>query len=153
MENEETSDSKFEFKTDTYIETLNSPISCKEVRKGLKSLKNNKSGCLDLILNEFLKYGANSLILPLVKLFNNSFESDIFPYIWNISTISTLHKSGSFYDCNNYRGISIGSYLGELLTKILQYRISNYLEENNFIEGKQAGFRHDSNIYFENTVK
>ena len=38
-ENETISDSKFDFKTDTYIEKLNSPISCKEVRKALKSLK------------------------------------------------------------------------------------------------------------------
>jgi hypothetical protein len=33
------------------------------VRKALKSLKNTKSGGLDLILNEFLKYGAHSLLL------------------------------------------------------------------------------------------
>ena len=53
------SDSTFDFKTDTYIEKLNSPISCKEVRKALKSLNNTKSGGLDLILNTFLKYGAH----------------------------------------------------------------------------------------------
>jgi hypothetical protein len=29
------------------------------------------------------------------------------------------------------------------LTKILQYRISSYLEENNLIEDNQAGFRQD----------
>jgi hypothetical protein len=81
--------------------------------------------------------------LPLVKLFNNILESGIFPDIWNISTISTLHKSGSLYDCNNYHGISIGSCLGKLFTKILQYRISSYLEENNLIEDNQAGFRQD----------
>jgi hypothetical protein len=113
------------------------------VRKALKSLKNTKSGGLDLILNEFLKYGAHSLILPLVKLFNNILESGIFPDIWNISTISTLHKSDSLYDCNNYRGISIGSCLGKLFTKLLQYRNFSYLEENNLIEENQAGFRQD----------
>ena len=43
-----------------------------------------------------------SLILALVKLFNRTLESGIFPDIWNISTISTLHQSGSLYDCNNY---------------------------------------------------
>lgn len=42
-ENETISDSKFDFKTDTYIEKLNSPISCKEVRKVLKSLKKWRS--------------------------------------------------------------------------------------------------------------
>jgi hypothetical protein len=43
------------------------------VRKALKSLKNNKSGGLDLIRNEFLKYGAHRLIFPLVKLFLTKF--------------------------------------------------------------------------------
>ena len=113
------------------------------MRKALKSLKNTKSGGLDLILNEYLKYGAHSLILPLVKLFNKLLESGIFPDIWNISTISTLHKSGSLYDCNTYRGISIGSCLGKLFTKILQYRISSYLDENNLVEDNQTGFRQD----------
>ena len=42
-ENETRSDSKFDFKIDTYIEKLNSPISCKEVRKVLKSLKKWRS--------------------------------------------------------------------------------------------------------------
>jgi hypothetical protein len=42
-ENETRSDSKFDFKIDTYIEKLNSSISCKEVRKVLKSLKKWRS--------------------------------------------------------------------------------------------------------------
>ena len=35
------------------------------------------------------------------------------------------------------------SFLGKLFTKILQYRISSYIEENNLIEDNQAGFRQD----------
>jgi hypothetical protein len=35
------------------------------------------------------------------------------------------------------------SILGKLFTKILQYRISSYIEENNLIEDNQAGFRQD----------
>ena len=81
--------------------------------------------------------------MPLIKLFNKILESGIFPDICNISTIYTLHKSGSLYDWNNYRGISIGTCLGKLVTKLLQYRISSYLEENNLIEDNQAGFRQD----------
>jgi hypothetical protein len=34
---------------------LNIPFTCKEIKDGLKTLKRGKSGCPDLILNEFLK--------------------------------------------------------------------------------------------------
>ena len=122
-------------------EELNSPITCKEVKLILKKLKNNKSAGLDLICNEFLKYGSNCLTLPLVKLFNKILSTGQFPVEWNISVLSVLHKNGSLYDCNNYRGISISSCLGRLFTKILQTRISNFLEYNDLIEDNQAGFR------------
>lgn len=55
--------------------------------------------------------------------------------------LSVIHKSGSLYDCNNYRGISMSSCLGRPFTKILQTRISKYLEEHGLIEDNQAGFR------------
>ena len=57
--------------------------------------------------------------------------------------LSVIHKNGSLYDCNNYRGISISSCLGRLFTKILQTRISKYLEDHDKIENNQAGFRHN----------
>ena len=121
-------------------ENLNE-VTCKEVKLILKKLKNNKSAGLDLICNEFLKYGSNCLTLPLVKLFKKILSTGQFPVEWNISVLSVLHKNGSLHDCNNYRGISISSCLGRLFTKILQTRISNFLEYNDLIEDNQAGFR------------
>ena len=97
-------------------------------------------GCLPSYIGSDypIGYSLGPLKLGLFKEFAISLlqamilESGIFPDIWNISTISTLHKSGSLYDCNNYRGISIGSCLGKLFTKILQYRMSSYQEEKQF---------------------
>ena len=133
----------FSFKPDTYVDILNSPINCKEVKCAIKQLNNSKSAGIDLINNEFLKYGSSTLVLPIVKIFNKVLDSGIFPEQWNISTVSILHKNGSIYDCNNYRGISIGSCLGKLFTKILKTRISKYLESNNLLDDNQAGFRSD----------
>ena len=107
----------------------------------MKSLKNSKAAGIDLIRNEFLKYGADILLLPLVKLFNRILQSGKFPTIWNISYISVIHKSGSVYDCENYRGISVCSCLGKLFTKLIQMRISNFLSDSEILEDNQAGFR------------
>ena len=68
-------------------------------------------------------------------------NSGRFPTDWNVSLLSMIHKNGNKNECNNYRGISIGSCLGKVFTKILQSRISNYLEDNELLSDNQAGFR------------
>ena len=60
------------------------------------------------------------------------------PTVWNISYISVIGKSESIYDCENYRGISVCSCLGELFTKLIQIRISNVLSNNDLLEDNQA---------------
>ena len=114
-------------------EQMNSSITCKEVKIAIKKLKNDKSAGLDLICNEFLKHGSNILTLPIVKLFNKILITGQFPVDWNISVLSVIHKNGSLYDCNSCRGISISICLGRLFTKILQTRISKYLEDHDII--------------------
>ena len=50
------------------------------------------------------------------KLFNIIFDSGIFPEIWGKGVILPLYKKGNINDPDNYRGITILSYL-------LQYSI------------------------------
>lgn len=54
---------------------LDIPFTCKEIKVGIKRLKNGKSASLDLILNEFIKAGSNILITTLTKLFNKILNS------------------------------------------------------------------------------
>ena len=122
---------------------LNAPFNCKEIKQALATLKNKKSTGIDLIRNEFLKFGSSILVLPIVNFFNRILQSGEFPVLWNISNISVIHKNGSLHDCDNYRGISICSCLGKLFTKLLQNRVSNFLKDNNLIEDNQAGFKSD----------
>ncbi|CAG2255999.1 Failed axon connections homolog [Mytilus edulis] len=58
---------------------------CKEVRDGIKKLKKNKQPGIDLIYNEFLLYGKDLLLLPIVNLFNRILSSGKFPDAWNLS--------------------------------------------------------------------
>ena len=52
-----------------------------------------------------------------------------------------IHKSGSKYDPNNYRGITLTSCLGKLFSTVLYKRIEGQLELNNILVKEQAGFR------------
>ena len=117
------------------------PFTCKEIKVGIKRLKNGKSAGLDLILNEFIKAGSNILITTLTKLFNKILNSGKFPKVWNISLLTSIYKSGDPSDCGNYRGLSLTSCLGKLFTSLLQLRISEFLETNNLLSTNQGGFR------------
>ena len=76
----------------------------------------------DLILNEFIKTGSQTMTLTLVKLFNKILQCGKFPSVWNHSLISSVYKSGDPNDCNNCRGISVTSCLGKLFTSLLLKR-------------------------------
>ena len=51
------------------------PITLKEVRTGIRSLKNNTSVGYDCISNEMLKYSSSSMVQCICKLFNLVYES------------------------------------------------------------------------------
>ena len=120
---------------------MNIPFTCKEIKDGLKTLKRGKSGCPDLILNEFFKSSSNVMSLVLTKLFNKISDTGKFPKVWNLSLLTPIYKSGETTDCGNYRGICIPICLGKLFTSIIQKKLNYFLEINNLISVNQGGFR------------
>ena len=58
-------------------------------------------------MNEFLKYGINSLILYWHTLFNKVFDTGVFPASWGDGFIVPLHKKGNVGNVENYRGITL----------------------------------------------
>ena len=123
---------------------LNNAITISELKNIIRKLKNNKSPGEDMLLNEMLKYGSSILLPALTKLFNLILSTSHFPHQWNESLISLLHKKGSFYDTNNYRGISITSCLSKCFTALMADRLLNCLETNNLLHFSQAAYRKKS---------
>ena len=114
------------------IKDLDYAFTCKEVKDSIKKLKKNKQPGIDLIHNEFLIYGKNVLLLPIVNLFNRVLSSGVLPDTWNISYILFLHKNCDIYNCNNYRCLSLAICLCKLFTSLLQRRLHTYI-----VYGKQ----------------
>jgi hypothetical protein len=126
---------------DTIPCPLDFPFTCFEIKKGIRKLKNGKKEGPDLILNEFIKTGSQTMTLTLVKLFNKILQCGKFPSVWNHSLISSIYKSGDPNDCNNYRGISVTSCWCKLFTSLLQKRLGDFLESKKLISFNQGGFR------------
>ena len=75
-------------------------------------------------MNEFLKYGINSLISYLHTLFNKIFDTGIFPDSCGDGCIVPLHKKGNIGNVENYRSITLLSVVGKLFTSILNTRLN-----------------------------
>ena len=75
-------------------------------------------------------------------MFNLVLLSGIVPTDWCIGIIKPIYKKkGSIDDPDNYRGITLLSCIGKLLTASINTRLTTYLDEASIIGEEQAGFR------------
>ena len=110
---------------------LNRPFTCEEIDQCIKRLKNDKTP------------GTKHFMLPgYESLFNLILQTCHVPEQWLIGKIKPIFKNkGDPKDPNNYRPITILSYLGKLFTAVLNDRLCNFLEYNEMLHENQAGFR------------
>lgn len=102
----------------------------------MKKMKNNKADGPDCIVIERINMGGQKLLGYLEDLCLNNGE---IPDSWKTANVIILYKKGDKEDIGKYRPISLLSHLYKLLTKILNNRIANKLDDIKPVE--QAGFR------------
>ena len=112
------------------------------ITKALNNLKIGKAPGIDDIPNEFLKYGGDIMIKSLSDLFTCISDFEMIPDDW----CKPLHKSGSIYDLDNNRGITLTSNVNKVFSKILETLILDFLESNNILGETQGAFRKDRRI-------
>ena len=103
---------------------LNDPITRDELLKALRKLKKGKSCSIDLISNEMLQNLTPLCIKALLKTFNHSLASGLYP--WHTSVITPIYKSGNPFNPDNYRAIAVGSCMGKLFSSILLDRLLRF---------------------------
>ena len=89
-------------------------------------------------------FGQNTLKL-LQNLFNSCMDKG--EWVWNTAKVIFLKKNGksTYAVPGSYRPISISSYIGKLLEKILSARITAFLEANGIFDPNQEGFTPNRN--------
>ena len=135
-------------------EVLNRPIDLEEVYQAIAQLEENKAPGPDYICPSIIK--DDKVTQYLHRLFQKCFETGIVPPAWLNSTIQPIYKGkGDKNDPNNYRGITLQSCIAKAFAKIINNRLSNYLESNSLLHDEQNGFRkgrccqdHISSLYF-----
>ena len=117
------------------------PASVVEVARIVNSLKGSSSSGPDCIPTMVVKFILPSIISPLTKLINLSFENGIFPSSLKRARVIVLYKGGPRNDPANYRPISLLSVFSKIFEKTMLSRLLAFLEAKRFFHDFQFGFR------------
>ena len=124
-----------------HTDFLNDEISYYEVLSAIKAQKTSgKCSDEDRIHPVILKMLPRSCIEFLTLLFNQVFKSG--KWVWNSSMISFIKKAEkeSYLNPGAYRPITIASYVGKILERVLQGRLLLFCQREKIIDEAQEGF-------------
>ena len=107
----------------------------------IHSLDINKSHGYDGISARMLKMCDDSIVKPLMIIFNNCLSSGVFPLCWKKANITPIHKKGDKCIISNYRPISVLPVCAKLFEKMIFKSLYCYLSTNNILDVNQSGFR------------
>ena len=96
----------------------------------------------DEVHNEFLKQLPDESVKCLLKLYNNIWVNGTFPETWRQSIIVPIPKSGKdTSNLQNYQPIALTSCLCKMMERMINCRLTWYLETDGLITNMQTGFR------------
>lgn len=117
------------------------PLAESEIARIIAKLKDKNSAGIDHISNSMVKRYADYLVAPITHICNLAFETGVFPSAFKTALIKPIYKSGDKGDVNNFRPISILPTLSKILERVMNERLTSYLERNKTLAPSQYGFR------------
>ena len=128
---------------DNNFDALNGDITEADVRHALNNLKNGKAAGPDGIPNDLMRIAVYSIIHCLVQLFNEIFKSSSYPSVWAKAIIQPFYKKGDTTNPDSYRVIFLLSCVSNLYTSVINSRLIQWAEDNDFLPEALAGFSKD----------
>ena len=113
--------------------------SKEEIAKAIQKQKNGKAPGPDGIPAEILKADLYTSTQMLYEIFEKVWEEETIPEDWKEGYLVKVPKKGDLANCNNYRGITMLSVPGKILSRIILQRLIDALEE--ILRDQQMGFR------------
>lgn len=136
----------------------NRPFTLNELKNALKRTNNSSPGP-DGISYIMLKHLSKNSLVNLLYLYNRIWVEQTFPNSWQTATIIPIPKPNKKpTDPNNYRPIALTNCLSKVLERMVNSRLTYFLETHNCISPFQSGFRQgrstlDNLIYLETQIR
>ena len=110
-----------------------------EVKLALGSITTNKANGGDGILVELFQILTDNAVKVLHSICQQIWKTQQWPKDWKRSTFIPIPKKGNAKECSNYHTIALISHASEVMLRILQARLQQYV--NGELADVQAGFR------------
>ena len=95
----------------------------------------------DDIRNEYISYEKRQLKPVLKLLFNEIYDTGIYPEQWSSGIIIPIYKKGTREDPSNYRGTTLTCAMSKLFTYMLNQRINDWSEESGILSQAQFAYK------------
>ena len=112
-----------------------------EIESLIAQLKLGKAPGADLIPAEAIKNNSDFWVPTLASLFTGIDTYGYIPEDWGLSIIVPIYKKGGKDDPTNYRPISLLNTISKLYARHLQWKLEEWLRQENILADEQAGFR------------
>ena len=113
-------------------------VEC-EVKWVLGSITMNKASGGDGIPVELFQILTDDAVKVLHSIFKQIWKTQQWPQDWKRSVFIPIQKKGNAKECSNYHTVALISHASEVMLKILQARLQQYV--NHELPDVQAGFR------------
>ena len=126
----------------TDVVELDRPITIPEVWQSIDKMKTGKAPGPSGITSTLIKTVKSQLSPFLCTFFNVILDSGAFPKEYTNALLFPIYKgSGSLNQPDYYRGIALLDHIGKLFTKIMNRRMTTWVDMNNLLDDSQGGFR------------
>lgn len=123
-------------------EELDRPITTEELRAELTIMKKTAAPGPDSITARHLFNLDDDTIAHLVEHFNREYwDLGITPPSWKKAEIRFIPKPNKVLKLENLRPISLTSCLGKLFERVINTRLTKFVEKNSLLANTQFGFR------------
>ena len=120
---------------------LNARVSIEEINKFIKKTNMNKVSLDNYQMHPRMLHNLGTKAINLIqRLFNMCLLKS--RWVWSRAEVIFLKKEGkeTYAAPGSYRPISITSYIGKLLEKIIAARIVRFLTKKGYYDTEQEGF-------------
>ena len=123
--------STFKFKTINNATTL----------QYLSNLTNSYSCGHDNINNTLLKSISNEISSCITLIINQSISTGSYPENLKLAKVIPIFKKNDKLEINNYRTISVFPVISKVFENVMHTQLLEYFTENNLLSSQQYGFR------------
>ena len=114
----------------------------------INQMANKNSSGIDELSNKLLRSIKNEISKPLAIIINQSLQTGIFPDLLKILKIKPVCQKGDKCCFNNYRPIALLPTISKVFERVMHIKLYNYFNKHDLLTEQQYGFRSQHSTEF-----